>query len=159
LYLFLDKCNLDLSNLKPNFYESHYYTWHVWIWQLSTENKNLFMQPATKNSWDTLPMLIPHRISTAIPISPKQFEKLKMGLIPRDMDYKWFIYCQDDWIYFHRSWSGHEIYKFQIQRITNESYEIREIIAERDRTRYHCIDDEEDISTISSLIDSYFSEI
>ena len=37
-------------------------------------------------------------------------DKIRLGLIPQAMEDKWFIYFEESWLYFHRSWSGHCIY-------------------------------------------------
>ena len=37
-----------------------------------------------------------------------------MGHLPRDMDDKWFIYFEDGWLYFHRSWTGSTIYGLRL---------------------------------------------
>jgi hypothetical protein len=36
------------------------------------------------------------------------------GHIPQDMDDKWFIYFEDGWLYFHRSWTGACVYALRL---------------------------------------------
>jgi hypothetical protein len=38
------------------------------------------------------------------------FEKIKRGLIPEEMEDKWFIFFEEPWLYFHRSWTGSGVY-------------------------------------------------
>jgi len=33
-----------------------------------------------------------------------------MGLVPEEIEDKWFIYWEDDTLFFHRSWTGNCIY-------------------------------------------------
>jgi hypothetical protein len=39
-----------------------------------------------------------------------EFERIKRGLIPREMEDKWFIFYEEPWLYFHRSWTGACVY-------------------------------------------------
>jgi len=62
---------------------------------------------ADKNSWPNIKDpegLIEQNID--ISISELHFEECKYGFIPRDMDDRWFIYMENETIYFYRSWSG-----------------------------------------------------
>ena len=37
-------------------------------------------------------------------------DRLQLGLIPREMEDKWFVYFENGWVYLHRSWTGFLIY-------------------------------------------------
>jgi hypothetical protein len=39
-----------------------------------------------------------------------EFERIKMGLVPEQIEDKWFILFEDPWLYLHRSWTGACIY-------------------------------------------------
>ena len=41
-------------------------------------------------------------------------EKILAGYKPAKMDDKWFIYSEDGWVYFVRSWSGYHIFAIQL---------------------------------------------
>ena len=41
--------------------------------------------------------------------------KMKRGFEPRDMDDRWRIQYERNWVRVHRSWTGHCIYAFQLQ--------------------------------------------
>lgn len=45
--------------------------------------------------------------------SSGEFERVKMGLIPREMEDKWFIYYDNHTLNIHRSWAGFHIYFLQ----------------------------------------------
>jgi len=32
--------------------------------------------------------------------------RMRQGFVPADMDDRWFIFFEDGWLYFHRSWTG-----------------------------------------------------
>ncbi len=43
-------------------------------------------------------------------VTDSDAERLQAGLLPKAMEDKWFVYFQDGWLYFHRSWTGALIY-------------------------------------------------
>jgi hypothetical protein len=46
--------------------------------------------------------------------SDREAEQMAKGHIPEDMDDKWFIFFEEGWLYFHRSWTGHCIYAVRL---------------------------------------------
>ena len=67
-------------------------------------------------------------------------EKMMNGFIPKEMEDKWFIYFENGWLYFHRSWTGHCIYMVKIDG------------SNRDKEQYNNSDSALDINILSSLI-------
>lgn len=106
---------------------------------------------ATKASWENYPMDNPKRIELELHFTDKQFSKLIKGLIPEQMEDKWFIYYEDNWLYFHRSWTGYGYYKAQLIKEQN-GYSIHEFWAERNQKKYENEDDQRDIETFCFLI-------
>lgn len=41
-------------------------------------------------------------------------EQLTCGLVPVEMEDKWFVYFEDGWLRFHRSWTGAFIYALRL---------------------------------------------
>ena len=41
--------------------------------------------------------------------------KLQEGLIPESMEDKWFVYFEDPFLYFHRSWTGTPVYRVELE--------------------------------------------
>lgn len=39
-----------------------------------------------------------------------EFEQIKAGLVPREMEDKWFMFFEEPWLFIHRSWTGFCIY-------------------------------------------------
>ncbi len=109
------------------------------------------MEIATKERWQNHQIDNPKKIDFSIRFSDKQFEKLKHGLIPQQMEDKWFIFYENDWLYFHRSWTGFGLYKAQLIK-EQEGYSIKEFWAERNQEKYKNEDDNTDIDNISFLI-------
>jgi len=106
---------------------------------------------ATRSTWQNIPIDQPLRIGVNLHFTEKQYSRLKMGLIPHQMEDKWFIFFEDDWLYFHRSWTGHEIYRANIIK-ENQGYAIREFWAERNTDKYSNKDAAVDIESFSFII-------
>lgn len=67
------------------------------------------------------------------------------------MEDTWFIYFENDWLYFHRSWTGHGIFKTHFTK-NEEQYKIEGFWVERNAEKYKNEDDTFDIDTFSFLI-------
>jgi hypothetical protein len=81
-----------------------------------------------------------------------EIERMRAGLLPQEMEDKWFIYWQDDRLFFHRSWTGFCVY---VVRFTNQGdcYRMVEADVNRDPEQYSETNDEHDAAMISYLID------
>lgn len=44
-----------------------------------------------------------------------QYARLRQGLIPQEMEDKWFIYLEDGQLCLHRSWTGTWIYALRLE--------------------------------------------
>jgi len=67
---------------------------------------------ATRSSWKKCLPVPEARVALGFTASysGEDFEKFKRGSIPRQMEDKWFIFYEEPWLFFHRSWTGHGIY-------------------------------------------------
>ncbi|MDX1495711.1 MAG: hypothetical protein R3253_16700 [Longimicrobiales bacterium] len=45
----------------------------------------------------------------------EEVRRLRLGLVPQEMEEKWFVYCEDDTLYFHRSWTGYCLYTLRVE--------------------------------------------
>ena len=77
----------------------------------------------------------PKRIDIQLYFTNEEFVKLTRGFIPQQMEDKWFIYYDEGWLYFHRSWTGFGIYKAQIFK-EHDGYLIKDFWAERNFVKY-----------------------
>ncbi len=113
------------------------------------------MRIAERTDWKTLEL--PERRTTIAldrRFSADEMERLRRGFIPEEMEDKWFIFLEDDRLYFHRSWTGICIY---VVRLVPDGDGRRMVEAEvnREPTQYTQTDDEQDAATIGSLIDLF----
>jgi O-acetyl-ADP-ribose deacetylase len=108
---------------------------------------------AMRARWKTQPMPAKR---AAIPLQrrfdPEEHARLALGLIPQQMEDKWFIYLEDDWIHFHRSWTGKTIYQVRL-RPAGEGSVVEEAWVNRDLDEYKGTDDAKDAAMLSFLIE------
>jgi len=111
------------------------------------------MDIAKPTDWETLPL--PEK-RIAIPLdrrfSKEEMERIRRGVVPEVMEDKWFVYWQEDQLYFHRSWTGRCIY---VVKFVEEEEWFRMIEAEvnGDREEYNKSDFSDEPAKISYLID------
>jgi hypothetical protein len=81
-------------------------------------------------------------------------DRIKTGLLPKEMEDKWFIYFEDDTLFCHRSWTGNCIY--QVRFAEDESgFRAFSVWVNRDPEQYREDDDEIDLGMLNRLIDSH----
>jgi hypothetical protein len=106
---------------------------------------------AARETLQNIPIDTPKRIAIDLKFSREQFDKIKNGLIQNEMEDKWFIFFEDNWLYFHRSWTGFGIYKAELKK-DNDKYCINEFFVERNKEKYNCENDEKDTDNFTFLI-------
>ena len=108
---------------------------------------------ATPDAWKTEDL--PAR-RTSVPLdrafSREEMERIRHGVVPEEMEDKWFIYWRDDALFFHRSWTGYCIYVVRFVP-DGEIWRMTRADVNRDRRQYSEKDDEKDARLISYLID------
>ena len=80
-----------------------------------------------------------------------EMEIIKRGVVPKQMEDKWFVYWAKDVLHFHRSWTGFCVYEVHFRRSPLGS-EMFEAVLNRDSSQYSEINNQRDISLISYLI-------
>lgn len=108
-------------------------------------------ETATKDSWKTQAIDNPKRIAIDLHFTGRQFLKLSKGLVPQPMEDKWFVYYENEWLYFHRSRTGYGIYKAKLNKET-DGYSITEFWTERNHEKYKNNDDDTDVGIFKFLI-------
>jgi len=82
---------------------------------------------ATASSWKNEPFKTGLPIPVQLEIPEAEFELIKNGLIPEEMEDKWFIYYEEPYLFFHRSWTGQAVYRVEFLR-SGSNYVIREAL-------------------------------
>jgi hypothetical protein len=112
------------------------------------------MRAANPSDWKIEPM---PASSQALPFgavyTPEQFRKIALGLVPEEMEDKWFIYYEEPWLYLHRSWTGYCIYKVRFRECP-AGVEVAEAFVNREQSQYTETDDESDVRLLKILLES-----
>jgi len=83
-----------------------------------------------------------------------EYKQISFGFIPTAMEDKWLIFLEDDWLYFHRSWTGHCIYQLRLES-NAAGYFIAEAWVNRDQSQYRNSDNKYDEELLSFLTDNF----
>lgn len=113
---------------------------------------------ATRASWKTLPCpdgRAPLPIDRTF--SPAEAERLRHGLIPQDMDDRWFVYQEGDRLYVHRSWTGSCIFGLRLDE-GPDGARIADAWASRDQEQYRSTDVGEDVRMLRAVIDMQLAQ-
>jgi hypothetical protein len=86
-------------------------------------------------------------------LSSDEMQRVRQGLVPVLMEDKWFIFWEDDTLFFHRSWTGFCIY---VVHFTTDDNSCRMVDADvnRDPAQYRGVSDDQDAKLISYLVDA-----
>ena len=75
------------------------------------------------------------------------------GLVPREMEDKWFVFYDEPWLFFHRSWTGLCVYQVRL-RAEGEGSVVEEAWVNRAPEEYRETDDAHDVAILSFLVDA-----
>ena len=106
---------------------------------------------ATRHSWKNEPMVNPKCIEISMHFTDAQFSRLIKGLIPQQMEEKWFIFYENGYLFFHRSWTGYCVFMAQVVK-DSDGYSISEFWAERDKKKFSNPNDSVDIAMFTFLL-------
>src|ERR1700722_2599904 len=112
-------------------------------------------QTATRDSWKIIPP--PTRradLAFTESFTQEELERMKRGLIPQQMEDKWFIYFDEPWLYFHRSWTGARIYAVRFESSAAGASAVESWVS-RDSTQYRETRTDYDRLVVRFLIDAF----
>jgi hypothetical protein len=92
---------------------------------------------ATRQLWPKLHPLPSERAPLVVEreFTLDEHARLAYGVVPEQMEDRWFIFLEDATLFFHRSWTGHCIYQVTLAR-HGTTYVIAEALVNRDSTQY-----------------------
>lgn len=112
------------------------------------------MRTARPDDWTTLPLPEKSRfIQLDRVFNREQVSMLRLGVVPEEMEDKWFIYWLGNSLYFHRSWTGFCIYVVELALADDGSARIVSVLVNRDREQYSSVGDEQDAEVLETIID------
>ncbi len=71
---------------------------------------------ATRKSWTHWRFGYGRRFAYGRAFTAQETTRLELGIIPEEMEHKWFIYFDEPYLYLHRSWSGLPVWRVRLQR-------------------------------------------
>lgn len=83
---------------------------------------------AKREDWQNYPM--PDKrlvIAFEKSISSEEMIEVRKGLVPLEMEDKWFCFCEENSVFFHRSWTGHCVYEIKFEK-NDEGYRLFELV-------------------------------
>ena len=84
--------------------------------------------------------------------SPQEYALLSQGLVPKQMEDKWFVFLEDVRLYLCRSWTGYCIYEVAFIEQDGQ-HVIAEAWVNREPGQYNSTDDEYDVALLRYLMD------
>jgi hypothetical protein len=111
------------------------------------------MKIAQPTDWKT-EALPPKRTTIILDrlFSREEMEVIQRGLIPEEMEDKWFIYWKEENLFFHRSWTGFCIYIVHFV-VENQGARMVEADVNRDPEQYNETNNAIDVKMIDYLVD------
>jgi hypothetical protein len=85
--------------------------------------------------------------------SAEEYAVVVRGLVPQEMEDKWFIYEDGGVMYFHRSWTGACIYRVHFEA-ADDRYRVVEVLVSRDREQYRGDDERYEARLLRFLINN-----
>lgn len=104
--------------------------------------------------WDSLTKPMPQartEIDFLCSFSLAEVETLKRGLIPQQMEDKWFGILRHDALDFYRSWTGHHIYHLSVEKRA-DGLDAWPLVVNSDPAQYIRHSDLYEMDTIRMLI-------
>src|SRR5258708_26745285 len=109
---------------------------------------------ASRASWKTqrLPE-VRARIAYRRAFDREDHARVTRGLVPKQMEDKWFVYHEAPWLFFHRSRTGICVYALQL-RAEGEGSAVEEAWVNRAPEEYRATDDAHDVAILSFLVEA-----
>ena len=110
---------------------------------------------ATRADWKTTPLptaretLVLDRVYTAV-----EFDRIKLGRVPREMEDKWFVFYEEPWLHFHRSWTGFGVYQVRFESVEGIS-RVAEAFVSRDQEQYRSTNAKSDALFLAVMLDGH----
>ena len=108
---------------------------------------------ATRGDWKALPLPAARKtIAFDRSYTAEEFLRIKEGSVPERMEDKWFVFYEEPWLHFHRSWTGYCVYQLRFEP-TEGGARVAEVWVSRDAAQYRRTDDTLDELLLTALLD------
>jgi hypothetical protein len=72
---------------------------------------------ARPDSWKSEPIVDAVTLPFSASFSSVEFDRIKLGIVPKVMEDKWFIYFEWPSLFLHRSWTGQRVFRVDIEQL------------------------------------------
>jgi hypothetical protein len=111
------------------------------------------MKLATRDAWKIEPMPEARAaIAYTRVFDAAEHARVIRGIVPEEMEDKWFVFYAAPWLWFHRSWTGFAIYAVKLD-VTDAGSTVEEAWVNRAPQQYRETDDADDAAVLSFLVD------
>jgi hypothetical protein len=109
---------------------------------------------ATRGSWKIVSLPSARAdLSFAAAYTLEEFEHIRRGVRPREMEDKWFVFFEEPWLFFHRSWTGAGIYGVRFELSDSGAVAVESWVS-RDTDQYRETRTDYDRAVLTFLIDA-----
>jgi hypothetical protein len=77
---------------------------------------------ASSASWKREPFTDGVPLTYRATFSDAEFLRLQNGLVPEQMEDKWFVYYETPYLFFHRSWTGLAVFRVALELSTGGAF-------------------------------------
>lgn len=83
---------------------------------------------ARADSWKREPFVAGNAVPYRASFTSGELERLSAGLVPKQMEDKWFVYYEEPHLFLHRSWTGQPVFRVKL-RTTDAGAEVEEALS------------------------------
>ena len=94
------------------------------------------IKTAKRDSWKFNPVNKPVLLKYNLVLSFDKWNLLKQGLVPKVMEDRWFVFLEDNIVYFVRSWTGNCIFTVEIKIMEDNNVLLHKVKMEEDKNIY-----------------------
>jgi hypothetical protein len=110
-----------------------------------------FTKIAQRGSWKTVPPGPMTPIPYVSSFSQAQYETMRQGFVPVEMEDKWFVFWEADSLFFHRSWTGYCVYRVDFQPAA-DGFQVAWAAVSADVKQYRRDSDQREAEIVDFLI-------
>jgi hypothetical protein len=111
---------------------------------------------ATRDDWSAEPLPVARAaIGLDRTYTVPEFERIREGNVPLDMDDKWFVFYEHPCLHLHRSWTGFGIFMVRFEGVADGGARVAEVLVSRDPEQYTSTDGPADALLLAALLDGY----
>jgi hypothetical protein len=110
------------------------------------------MRAARRSDWKTSPWPETRTLPFELVLDRDRARRLLLGVVPREMEDKWFVHRDGAHLLFHRSWTGYLVFRLNVDELGDGRVLFGDPLV-NDNSDQYMGDDEDAIDTLTGVID------